>query len=428
MLLDAVVRKPALLLSVFGLLAVGCGDAVPPEVDTDTDTGIELPPETQGSSGPAPVDPDGGSSSGPGGSGGSGDPPVDPYGGSTTEGGGSTDGTTGDASTGEPSEETGPPACIEENISLVVQPPQVMLLLDKSYSMIEFDWDHDADPLTAEVTRWNSLYNVVDTLVHDVENSMDLGMVLFPSPSVPDNDTDTACLVDDAPGAPMAPANADEIMAALPPANATNLFGGTPVSGGMAVVLEHLAAVQDGRPQAVLLVTDGAANCMAGTSGSGVFTEYDMNLAPLVADAYADGIPTYVVGVDIVDAIGIYPQDNPYVRLSELAIAGGVPREGAEPFYNTTDEVELLEALDGITAELGCTIVLETPAANEDQLTIEVNGVEVPRVMECGADGIGWRYLQDAPPYESIELCSASCDAAHLQGGLDATYACPDPA
>jgi hypothetical protein len=192
------------------------------------------------------------------------------------------------------------------------------------------------------------------------------------------------------------------------------------------VVLEHLAAVQEGRPQAVVLVTDGAANCMDGTSDMGVFTEYDENLEPLVAGAFAGGIPTYVIGVDIVDAVGIYPQDNPYVRLGELAVAGGVPREGAaEAFYNTTDEDELLTALGGITAELGCTLTLTTPALFADQLTVRVNGAVVPQVDECQPDGEGWRLLQDAAPYESIELCAASCEQAHMQDGLDVTYACP---
>ena len=345
-----------------------------------------------------------------GGSSSSGDaPPVDPD-------AGSSDG----SSSGEPSDDHGPPSCNEESIQLTVQPPQVVLLLDKSYSMIEFTWDHDGDPLTPAVTRWNSLYNVVDALAHEVEDEMELGMVLFPSPAVADNETATACLVDSEPGAPVASHNADAIVGALPPADATDLYGGTPASGGLQVVLDHLAAIADGRPQAVVLVTDGAANCMAGTSGMGVFTEYDQGLVPLVSGALADGVPTYVVGVDIVDAVGTYPQDNPYLRLSEVAEAGGAPREGAaEAFYNTTDEAELLTALGGITAELGCTLTLDTPAVFVEQLTVEVGGVEVPRVEECGADGVGWRLLQDAPPYDSIELCSNSCDEAHLQEGLD---------
>lgn len=412
----AIARKPAaVLLAALGLLAVGCTDVTPPEMEIDLEPGIDLSDTTDGSEGegsgePTP-DPDGGS----GGS--SDDGPVDPDDDSGSEG-----------SSGEPSDDDGPPppSCNEESLQLTVEPPQVVLLLDKSYSMIEFQWDHDGDEGTPMVTRWNSLHTVVDTLAHDVQDEMELGMVLFPSPAVADNDTDTACMVDPAPGAPVAPGNADAIVSALPGPDAVDLYGGTPTSNGLAVALQHLAEIADGRPQAVVLVTDGAANCMQGTSGMGVFTEYDMDLAPMVADAHASGIPTYVIGVDIVDAIGTYPQDNPYLRLSEVAEAGGVPREGAaESFYNTTDEEELLAALGGITAELGCTLTLETPAEFVDQLTVRVNGEEVPRVDACGPDGVGWRLLQEAAPFESIELCSATCDDAHLQEGLDVTYACP---
>lgn len=410
---DVVARKPAaVLLAALGLLVLsGCPDVETPEMESDLGPGIPLPGTTEeDSEGLPPDDPDAGSSTDTGDS--SDGPPVDPDASSS--------------SSGEPSDDHGPPSCNEESFQLTVEPPQVVLLLDKSYSMIEFSWDHDGDPLTPAVTRWNSLHNVVDALAHDVEDEMELGMVLFPSPSVTDNDTSTACLVDPEPGAPVAPHNADAIVGALPLADATDLYGGTPASGGLQVVLDHLAAIADGRPQAVVLVTDGAANCMAGSSGMGVFTEYDQGLVPLVTQARVDGIPTYVVGVDIVDAVGTYPQDNPYLRLSEVAEAGGAPREGAsEAFYNTTDEAELLTALGGITAELGCTLTLETPVLFVDQLTVEVGGVEVPRVDACGPDGVGWRLLQDAPPYDSIELCSASCDEAHQQEGLDVTYACP---
>ena len=39
-------------------------------------------------------------------------------------------------------------------------------------------------------------------------------------------------------------------------------------------------------PVARVLVTDGAANCMAGTDGQDVFTRYDDDLEPLVRDAF----------------------------------------------------------------------------------------------------------------------------------------------
>lgn len=332
-------------------------------------------------------------------------------------------------SSGEPSDDDGPPQCDEQTLPLEVVRPHVVLLLDKSFSMVDNQWDHDADEATDPVTRWNSLYNVVDALAHDIEDSTDLGMVLFPSVELTENSSATACTVDGAPNADVTSGNAATIVAAMPGPDETELYGGTPTSAGMGLVLEHLAAIDDGRPQAVVLVTDGAANCMSGVGGSGVYTQYDEDLAPLVEQAFTDGVPTYVVGVDIVDAMGEIPVANPHERLSEVADAGGVPRVGGpESFYNTTDEAELLAALTAITAELSCTFELSTPAEFTGQVTVNVAGDAVPRVEACGPDGIGWRYLQDEAPYTSIELCASTCEDAHSIAELELDYACLPPA
>ncbi|MCA9706103.1 MAG: VWA domain-containing protein [Myxococcales bacterium] len=392
-----------------GLLASGCS-SVAGGTDVDLEPGVNLPDATESDTEDPddPDDPDSatGTSGDPADD--SGDPPDEPTG-----------------TSGEPSDDDGPPSCNDETIQLTVEPPHVVLLLDKSGSMVQSTWDHDGDTGTPAVTRWNSLYTVVDTLTHDVEDGIELGMVLFPSASLTQTEPSTACLVDPEPAAPVAPGNADAIVGALPGPDSLEIYGGTPVSAGMQVVLDHLAAVADGRPQAVVLVTDGAANCMAGTSGNAVFTQYDDDLAPMLAGAHAAGIPTYVVGVDILDEVGTYPVANPYERLSELAEAGGVPQPGGgDAFYNTTDEEQLLTALGGIAAELSCTIELETPAEYAAQLRVEIDGATVERVDACSPEGEGWRYLQDAAPFTSIELCPASCDLAHLQASLDVEYAC----
>lgn len=418
---------PAVIAIALALgMTAGCSDVAVDEGVMQEEPGIHLP-----SSSGAPADSD--------------DPfPPD---GEATDGDEGTSGETGDAvdessdggpvdddgdsgSTGEPNNnDDGPPQCDEQSLPLSVTRPHVMLLLDKSFSMVDNQWDHDNDPATDPVTRWNSLFNVVDVLTHDIEDSADLGMVLFPSTSLTDNGAATACTVDADPNAVVASANADAIVAALPGPDDTELYGGTPAGAGVQLVLDHLATIDDGRPQAVVFVTDGAANCMLGTGGSEVFTQYDEDLSPLVEQAFVDGIPTYVVGVDIVDAMGEIPVANPYERLSDLAVAGGVPREGGpDSFYNSTDEGQLLAALQAITAELSCTFELGTPADFTDQVTVNVGDEVVPRVEVCGEDGVGWRYLQEEAPYTSIELCAASCETAHAIEQLDLDYACLPPA
>ncbi len=404
--------KVSSLALAFGLLALGC-NSVSVDPGMDLEPGIDLPGSTDGD-GDTTMSPDGDDDPGRVDGSTSGDDP--------TSGGDDESG-----STGEPADDDddGPPTCADETIQLEIAPPQVMLLLDKSGSMIQNSWDHDADIETGPITRWNSLYNVVDQLSHSVENGIELGMVLFPSASLTETNAETACIVDSDPGAMVSLGNADSIVGALPAPDSMDIHGGTPVSTGMSVVLEHLGSVADGRPQAVVLVTDGAANCMAGTSGNDVFTLYDEDLEPMVSDAFTAGIPTYVVGVDILDEVGVYPADNPYVRLNELAVAGGVPQDGGlESFYNTTDEEQLLLALDAIAAELGCNIDLTLPAEFANQVTVSVGGMDLPRVEECGDDGVGWRFLEEVAPFTSIELCSETCDLVHVEASLDVEYEC----
>lgn len=390
------------------IVLVGCAD-IPVSDGVEIGGGVDLPGHDSDDDGRDSDD--GGHDRGTGGG----------EGGDDTGGPGAETGSTGEPADDGPS---GPPTCEEQSFQFSVEQPQVVLLLDKSHSMVDNQWDHDGDPSTPMVTRWDSLYHAVDMLVHVSEEGIELGMVLFPSVQLVDNDAATACIVDPMPHSPVGPLNGSGVVNALPGPDALDLYGGTPVSGGLTVVFDHLEEIEDGRPQAVVLVTDGAANCMAGTDGNQVFTEYDANLAPMVAGAFAAGISTYVVGVDILDEVGLYPADNPYVRLNELALAGGVPRIGPEAFYNTSDEHELSNALDQIASKLSCTLELDTPAEFSGQVTVTVAGEAVERVGECLPNADGWRYLQDSAPYSSIELCAATCSDAHAQAQIDIEYAC----
>jgi len=339
---------------------------------------------------------------------------------------GETEGET-DGQTDGSSESTGDDglSCGAETFELRAEAPHVVLLLDKSNSMVSNTWDHDGSAATSSITRWNSLYHVAEALAAGQQGALELGVVLFPSATLTSNDSATACMVDAEPNAAVGSFDADSVGSTLPDPNDTDLYGGTPTSRGMEVALEHLAQIDDGRPQAIVLVTDGAANCMAGIDGQEVFTRYDDDLEPLVRDAYAQGVPTYVVGVDIIDALGQYPQANPYERLGAIAEAGGVPQAGEESFYNAANEGELLEALDEITAQVGCTFELELSAEHEEQISMTIGGESVARVDECLPGEAGWRYVEPEAPYETIELCAATCSGAGDLFDVQIERACP---
>ncbi|MCH9683420.1 MAG: VWA domain-containing protein [Deltaproteobacteria bacterium] len=318
-----------------------------------------------------------------------------------------------------------PNNCGASTFELVHQPTNIVLVLDKSGSMVENWWDHDGDPGTDFVTRWNSLHSSVRFITDQFDDGLNFGAVLFPAIDVPSNDFDIACRVDIEPNAAVAPGNGAAVLASLPPADTLDIHGGTPAGDGVTTALNHLRSLDPELPRAMILITDGAANCLSGATDNAIFELYDENLPALVAAAYThEDIPTYVVGIDIVDEIIQYPADNPFVRLNEVAIAGGSPRPGQEKFYNANDEDELRSAISQVSSQIGCTIPLDEEPLQPDLLTIYIAGVEIPQVASCEGNPTGWRYTNPGGPYDEIELCANSCDDLHGVGSLSATYNC----
>ncbi len=187
--------------------------------------------------------------------------------------------------------------------------PSVMLVLDKSGSMVVEPggfWDHDKDPNTPAITRWNSVVSAVEQVLEQFGNSMYLGAALFPSTLATASYSEAACVVSDAPEVPLAPMNAATILGAIPGplTDATMMHGATPTTRGLELAIQGLADGPLDRPRIVILVTDGAANCQANAPDTSTLLEvYDDKVEETVAAALAMGIHTYVVGIDITQAI-----------------------------------------------------------------------------------------------------------------------------
>ena len=309
------------------------------------------------------------------------------------------------------------PNCGTESVALELATPQLMLVLDKSGSMAANTWDHDRDASTPEVTRWASLHTVVTDVTETFDGQMDLGAVLFPALGTPNVSNAQACTMAAEPDAPVGPDTA-AILQALPPASATDIYGGTPATAGLRLATEHLRDAQRDEPQAIVLVTDGAANCAAGAMGSGLFLQYDDALPLAAAEAHALGIPVYVVGIDIEDDVLDLPVANPWERLSEVAEYGGVPRPGDVPFYDVFDEQELDVALGSIAQEVSCTLALPT-TFDPDRTAVTIDGTSVPHRSTCD-DGDGWT-MDDAG---ALRLCADACQAAQLAQHVEATQSC----
>jgi hypothetical protein len=351
----------------------------------------------------------------------------------TTSGDPSSQSGTADDSTGD--EEIN---CGEVEFQLDAAPGRVMLVLDKSGSMVVNTWNHDDDPGTAEVTRWYSLHAVVDNITSGFDETIDFGMLLYPSLQATNIYDASACVVNDQPEVPIGPSNAQAIMNILPDADATTeIRGGTPSRRAIEVALDHLRTFDTAIPRVILYVTDGEANCSPDAgSPTELFEEYDEVVHDIVEAAFVDdNIPTYVVGIAIRDEVlpdqanGAPNGINPHEMLNELAEQGGVPRDGAVKYYQTDNEIELQLALEEIAQEqVSCVVPLDPPPEHPTYVTVEIDGELIPQVDDCATED-GWVFLEPDEDglYTAIELCGDACEQLVATGAIDATYGCPPP-
>lgn len=337
--------------------------------------------------------------------------------------GGTTGGTTDDTTMSTP--------CDEINVTLMPVIPNVMLVTDKSGSMLTL-WDHDANANTPTVTRWYSLWAVVDQVLTAFEQKFNFGLNLFPSTMAQQAYNSTACPVNANVEVPVAAMNKGPIQAALPAQNNMTIKGGTPAAAGLTAAINHLKTLDPLIPRIIMFITDGASNCSSNAmSPNELFEVYDANVPTIVGNAFTmDSIPTYVIGIATQNAVTPNQQDgnpngiNPYDKLNELATLGGTAKPGPEKFYNADNQIELADALNAIVADaFSCTIELPSEPAFPDKTVVKVGGMTLGKVMDCTMEN-GWKYKDPAPPYEAIEICGTACDQLKMSGSANVQFFC----
>src|SRR5690606_38881550 len=67
--------------------------------------------------------------------------------------------------------------CLTDQPTVSFEPPQLMFVLDKSGSMFytENFYDHDANPGTPTVSRWNALHIAVTNILDQYDALVDFG-------------------------------------------------------------------------------------------------------------------------------------------------------------------------------------------------------------------------------------------------------------
>ncbi len=352
-----------------------------------------------------------------------------------------TGGTTVDATTSAPSDL---PACGESRIETVlVTPPSLALVVERSGSLVAANnfWDHDADdpdddgltadmaPATPRVSRWQSVSQALASTLAGHDARLNAGLALFPAASATPGPGAAACPVDDALVVPIGPMRAGEIVAALPDQNDTTLAGASPATRGVKAALAALQALDTVGSRFIVLITDGAPNCREGVGDAALLDTVDDQLAPLIADALAQGIPTEVVGIAIENVENPSIVDGepdgvrPFIELKRAAIFGGATE--SPWFRDAQDQVQLQAELEAVMARALCTFPLLPLPDYPSYVELDIGGVEYGKgsTGECD-DEHTWRYL-DKDTW-MLELCNQAC-ADFLAGGeIVARFRCPN--
>lgn len=204
------------------------------------------------------------------------------------------------------------------------------------------------------------------------------------------------------------------------------------------VAIAELAGVPVEQPRAMILVTDGVANCRVDAADEQTLLEtYDDGVEAMVAAAAAMGVKTYVVGVGVVketggsgaEVDGVPDNVDTYEKLNALALAGGAARAGDEKFYGATDQSGLVAALEAISREMSCIVAL-TPRPHYP-LSVEIDPYGNQHVDDCATED-GWMYLPKLDPNDKTEplriaLCGKACSDYQSSGVVDIEYHChPD--
>ena len=277
-------------------------------------------------------------------------------------------------------------------------PPDILILLDASGSMNDDTANNTCNGGCGATSKWAQATPAINAVVADTDGSIRWGLKFFA-------DTDVTCGVGSGVAVPVGIGNAGAIQNALLARTSAN--GGvsngssTPTRGAENSGAAYLTGLTDLSPKFLLLVTDGAPNCMPGNVDRAA--DDSAGAVAAVTNAAMAGFPTMVVGVSTSGVPGVD------ATLNDLAIAGGYPRAASPSYYPVSSAAELtaaLRALVDMTPD--CTFALP-PAPNSYTSTgnigVVVSGTQIPRDTSHAG---GWDYTNSAQT--AIQIYGPTCD------------------
>jgi len=263
--------------------------------------------------------------------------------------------------------------CATQDFLLSSKPAQILLLLDRSASMLE------PPAGTSGSSKWDLVVPGVNEVITATDSSVSWGLKLFPEG---EGSECTAASVTNAVPARIAPMNAKAVTGLV---TATSAKGnGTPTGDAIKAAVSYLKTVSDPSPKYILLATDGEPSCAGTSQDSGTARTYAVQA---VTDAAATGFKTFVVGVATT-------KTSATQALNDMAVAGQMARADSNPlatkYYLASTQAELVQSLKVITGQASsCVFNLKETPPEPENIAVKVNSMRVPRDTTRMA---GWDY------------------------------------
>ena len=305
-----------------------------------------------------------------------------------------------------------------------------ILVIDRSGSMR----DRTAD--NSGVSKWDAMLNALGTVLPQVDQALELGLLLYPSPRAVGGSAEQACRVDASLEIEPRYGNAEAVLQAL---RRTGPSGGTPTSAALQTAATwYLRATDREGERYLILATDGAPNCVLGadpttcrctgprdplcnpaTNSNAAINCLDGERpVTLIADAAGMGVPTYV--------LGLRGTEDFAELLERMAVAGMRPRASSPRYYSVGSAQELSTEFRGITTSIAeCRFLLDAPPPDRDLVDLRLDGASIYR-DRSRRDGWDW---SDENPLE-IRFYGRSCQILQAASGgsrLRAVFGCPAP-
>ena len=276
----------------------------------------------------------------------------------------------------------------------------LLVVIDRSASMQDTAAGLPAGP--NDPSKWDEVVPALTDVIDSASDAISWGLKSFPESGDECAATSVTSRID----VPIAAGNVPLVTATI--AVTVPSGNGTPTSAAIRAGTSYLAALNDGRPKYLLLVTDGEPSCLGQPGALGI-TDLGTAAADTVSAVSAAaqvGFHTFVVGVATSSARAV-------ATLNMLATAGLEARRDPNPlarrFYLASTKPDLVAALQTITGQIGrCSFPLSRPLPPPGEVVVTVGGMVAPRDPSRTN---GWDYA--GPSGDTIDVYGSWCETLH---------------